>query len=228
MRAGVLALLALFIVSGIVASTSSGAGPYWRVNGTRLEKGAKQLKLQIKGTAVLEAIPSEGEAFEIKCNNSVSEGAAIEGNLANQGQDKGRLIFSSCKTSISTCTVAEPIITNQTKSYLAEASTQTKIVDVFEPTEGTKYVEVKLAGKCGALTIGSNPVTGKVAAEVIPTGVETQEGLLNWPVTPIKAAKHEGAEVKGLELKLATLKATFSGTYAARLEPKEPFGAFLT
>ena len=48
MRAGVLALLALFIVSGITASTSSAAGPYWKVNGIKLVGHKKSNKSNSK------------------------------------------------------------------------------------------------------------------------------------------------------------------------------------
>ncbi len=203
------------------------AGARWRTEGVSLKQGTKQLKLQLKGKAVLTAKPAVGEPFVIECKNSISEGAAIEGNGVGAGQDKGRLTFTQCATSIETCKVAEPITTNQTKSYLAYSKqAQSKIIDIFEPQQGSKYVEVKLSGKCGALSIGANPVSGKVAAEVIPANSEGQEGMLNWPATPIKEAIHEGEEVKGLELKLATLSSTFVATYGARLATGERYGAF--
>jgi hypothetical protein len=220
MRVALLGVLALFIVSGIAASTASAAGPYWHVNGSRLESGAKQLKLQNKTTAVL-AIPSIG--LEIECKSSISEGATIEGNGANQGQDKGRITYTSCKSNAAGCTVGEPITTKPTKSYLAIAATQTKIVDVFEPTEGTLFVTIKLAGG-SCLLAGSYEVTGGAVAEVVPAGTEAVEGLLSFPKTAITSVKHEGGAATTIELKTKGLASTFSSIYGAKLATGEKYG----
>ena len=227
-RAALLGLLTLLIVSGIAASTASAAGPYWRVNGSRLETGSKQIKLQLKGAAFLKS-PSLG--VEIRCNGSISENSAIEGNGTKQGLDKGRVTYSSCTVLLPAkegCTVAEPITTNQLKSYLATASTQTKIVDVYEPTVGKVFVELKFSKACGE-TLSSAPVgvLGNIAAELIPAEKEGQEGLIAFPQTAITKVMHEGVENK-LKLEVIGAVSTFSGAYGARLENKEAFGVFET
>jgi hypothetical protein len=222
MRVALLGVLALFIVSGVSTSAASAAGPYWRVNGARLETGARQLKLQNKG--VLKLITEVGKpAIEIECNRSVSEGGTIEGNGTNQGQDKGRITYTSCTTNATGCTVVEPITTVGTKSYLANAATQTGIVDVFEPTEGTTFVTITLKGTC--IVAGKYAVTGKVAAETIPVEKEAQEGILNFPSAAVTTVKHEGTE-KSVGLSFGGAPARFIGVYGARLATNEVYGVF--
>jgi hypothetical protein len=223
MRVALLGAMALLVVSGFAASAASAAGPYWHVGGTRFEKGASGIKLQLKGVAKL-AVPKAGVTVE--CNGSISEGSAINGNGTNQGQDKGKITYSSCKTTKSECKVAEPITTNLTKSYLAIAATQTKIVDVFEPEKGEVFVELKFSKGCGLLE-GTNAVKGDAVAEVIPAGVEQKEGLVVFPEVAIKKIKHEGGaeqELGGLKVGATNLEATFSAAYGARLEQGVVFG----
>lgn len=222
-RLAVLGALALFIVSGIAASTASASGPFWHVNGSKFETGTRQIKLQTKGSAVLK---SSSAKLEIECKNSISEGATIEGSKETQGQGKGRVSYSSCKVILPTgCTVVEPIVTTSLKSYLANAATQTGIVEVFEPSTGLTFVTLKLL-TCGSLTeVGVN---GSIAAEVIPAKVEGQEGLLAFPATAIGKVKHEGVE-KTLKLETIGFPATFTAAYGARLATfPEKFGAFET
>ncbi len=228
MRVVLLGVLALLVTSGIAASTASATGPYWRVAGARLEKGAKQIKLQLKDKAVLVA-ETNPEPLRIECSKSISEGATIEGNGTSQGQDKGRISFTSCTTSLKECGVVEPIATKPTKSYLATATTQTKIVDVFEPTEGDKYVEITLKGKCASLPIGTpEPVTGAVVAELIPAGKESPEGQMVFPEKPIMEVKHEGTTVNIERLKFATIPSGLSAGYGVRLATGERYGVFET
>jgi hypothetical protein len=73
---------------------------------------------------------------------------------------------------------------------------------------------------------------GTVVAEVIPAGVENQEGLLAFPTTAITKVKHEGVEVTLPSLKVVGTLATFNGAYGERLttSPKssEPLKPDLT
>jgi len=201
-------------------------GQVWHANGSQLKQGTKQIKLQLKGTAVLEA-ETAGEHFKIICTTSISEGAAIEGNGIRQGQGKGVLKFLQCHTSIGTCIVGEPIKTSQTKSYLAASKeTQTHIVDVFEPTQGTSYAEISLSGKCGVIPVGVNKVTGSMAAGLIPAEKEGQEGLMVFPEKPITSIKHEGTPVTLPRLKFSSINLTFSALYGARLSTIETYGVF--
>ena len=222
-RVVLLGVLALFIASGVMTSSASASGPFWHVNGSLFSTGTKQIKLQSKGAAVL-SLPSL--KIEITCNNSISEGSTIEGNGTSQGQGKGRITYSSCKSNAAGCTVAEPITTNPIKSYLAVAATQTKDVEVFEPGQGTLFVTLKLSGG-SCLLAGSFEVTGGAVAELIPSGSEAQEGLLFFPKTPITKVKHEGVE-KTVELKTKGLESAFTAAYGARLQTGEKYGVFET
>ncbi len=193
--------------------------PFWQAGGKLLTEGTRQIKLQNKAPFVLKT-PNLG--IDITCNTSISEGATIEGSgEESQGQDKGRTTYSSCKTKVSACNVAEPITTNPLKSYLAFANTQSKIVDVYEPTEVPKegtatFVTLKLSGTGCGLLAGSHPVTGSAVAEVIPANAEGQEGLVVFPQTPIKEVEHEG-KIVTTELKTSSFESSFSGAYGARL-----------
>ncbi len=217
-----LGLLALIVVSGSATSVASAAGPYWHVNGVKFN-GTQQIKLQSKGQAAL-SVPSIG--LEIKCNSSVSEGATIEGNGTTQGQGKGRITYTSCKSNAAGCTVGEPITTNPTKSYLATAATQTTDVEVFEPGTGALFVTIKLSGG-SCLLAGSYEVSGGAVAELIPAGTEAQQGLLVFPTAAVTKVKHEGVE-KIVELKTKGLASTFSAVYSAKLQSGEKFGVFET
>ncbi len=241
-RVALLGVLALFIASGIAASTASaGQGPFWHVNGAKLGQGTvKQVKFQAKyneaisllrGTALGGAV-----TVEIKCHNSYGEGGTIEGQGAFQGQDKGVIVFEQCKTlfkAAEECTVVEPIRTNQLKSYLAYNGTkpenkQQKFVDVFEPSAAQAngvFVVLHFTGK-GCL-VTEAPVVGSVAAEILPIEKESQELLFFFPAEPIGSVVHEQQEKK-IALKFAEEPATFSGAYGARLATNEPWGVFGT
>jgi hypothetical protein len=232
-RVALLGVLALFIASGIAASTASAAqpeGPYWRVNGSRLGQGvAKQVKLQAKGVTVLKWKLAAGVATTIECHRSESEGATIEGQGNFQGQDKGRIFFEQCKTVFNPpkpeCAVEEPIRTNQIKSYLAynPNSKQQKFIDVFEPQQGNVFVVIHFVGKLCPVTEAS--VAGAVAGELIPIEKEGQEGLLNFPETAITTIEHEHQRrIIGLKLDLEPF--VFSDAYGARLATNELWGVF--
>ncbi len=230
-RLAVLGALALFIVSGISASVASASGPFWHVHGTKLVSGeTRQLKLQNKGSITLKAPGT----LEIVCQRSISEGATIEGSTVTQGQDKGRTIYSSCAVPVPAgekCkVVGDQIKTNQTKSYLAEAETQTKIVDVFEPTQGSTFSVFRLEnGAGGGCVFNEVGVAGSAVAEIIPSGQEGQEGLIVFPPTAILKVKHEGTAVTLPSLKTVGAVSTFSAVYGARLATfPETFGAFET
>jgi hypothetical protein len=225
MRAAILGIVALFIMSGTMTSIAS-ASPFFHVAGVKLAEGTvKQVKLQLKGKAVL---VSTKLGVEVECLNSVSEGATLE-NTTTQGQGKGRVSYSSCKVLKpgQPCAVAEPITTKPLKSFLAdETGTGSKnFTEVFEPTENTTFVELKFSGSGCGLLIGSQPVKGSADAEVVPKEVNGQEGLLSFP-GPEKV-KHLGTEVT-VALTVATDPSTFTAAYGVRLaEFPTTFGVFL-
>jgi len=204
--------------------------PVWFVGGEQLKQGTKQIKLQIKGSAILK---SSTLGIEISCKGSGSEGATIEGNGIGQGQGKGRVTYSQCSVlkpvgKEGTCEVAQPITTNQLKTYLATANVQSKIVSVFEPTVGKVFVELKFSKPCGeALSSSPVGVTGNVAGEDIPSESEGQEGLVAFPATAISKVTNEGQE-KVLKLETIGNVSTFTGAYSARLQGNERFAVFGT
>ncbi len=220
MRVALMGAMALLVVSGFAASTASAAGPYWHVNGVKLTTQSHAIKLQLKGIAKL-SVPTI--PLTIECAASESENSAIEGNGANQGKDKGRIKYTECKVNVKECEVTKPIKTNETKSYLAVASTG--IVDVYAPEKGLVFVNIELKGKgCGILA-GKQPVDGEVVAEVKPVNVEVKEGDVQFPEIAIKKIKHEGGAEKTITaLTIGGLESTFVAGYGAQLEPEEIFG----
>ncbi len=241
-RVALLGVLALFIASGIAASTASaGQGPFWHVNGAKLGQGAsKQVKFQAKynETASLFRFSALGGAvvLELKCHNSYSEGGTIEGQGAFQGQDKARIVFEQCKTlfkAAEECKIVEPIRTNQLKSYLAYNNTkpenkQQKFVDVIEPSAAQAagvFFVLHFEGK-GCLFTEAK-LEGSMAAEILPIEKESQELLFFFPGEPIGSVVHEQQERK-IGLKFAEEPAVLSGAYGARLATNEPWGVFGT
>jgi hypothetical protein len=225
-RAISLSVLALVVVSAMTASTSAAlVGPVWHVGGHKLGQETKQVKLQLKGTAVLNAKVSGGEVL-ITCRNSVSEGTTIEG--PNQG--KGRLTFTSCEVNKpANCKVAEPITTVQTKAHLAinPASKQQKFVEYFVPQQGNTFAMLKFSGAGCGIILGTQPVSGSVAADILPIESETQEGMLVFPEVPITAVElGEQGQKTTVGLTLAKEPATFVATYGSRLDNGESAGVF--
>jgi hypothetical protein len=222
-RAALAGMLTLFIASGIAASTASASGPFWHVNGSRVELGHGQIKFQSKTPLVIRTeIGTTPVAIE--CKTSISENAELEGNGMMQGIDKGSFSLPQCKVNATGCEVS-PITTNTLKSYLAEASTQTKIVDVFEPTTGTVVATIRFTG-AGCLLAGKFNLTGSVAAEIIPSAAELTELLFAFPITPITTVKREGTAT-AVGLLFSTRAAKFAAAYGARLETGEVFGVSL-
>jgi hypothetical protein len=221
-RIALLGALALIVASGVFASQASAAGPYWHVNGTKLTQGTRQLKLQIKGVFIQKANIG-GSSLTAECHTSLAEGAAIEGNGSSQGQDKGRLIFSQCKLSVPECKIVDPLTTAQTKSHLVTVkNAQTKYADLFEPAQGTTFLTYTISG-CPLLA-GKYSVAGSVAA-FVPTEIEGQEGLINFPEAPISLVTLEQEEKK-VGLRLGAEEYKIAGTYGARLDNGEKFGIF--
>jgi len=219
MLSGALVFLAF---SGIATSAASASGPFWHVGGKKFESGTRQIKLQSKGAIVLKST-----VIEIECKNSISEGATIEGSTTTQGQGKGRISYSSCTVLKPTpgCDIAQPIIMTPLNFHLVETGTQTHYALLLEPAEGVVFVVLKFSGTC---TIKEWAVTGSIAAEVIPTKVESQDGLITFPTTPITKVKLEGTE-KAVKLETVGIAFTISAAYGARLATfPEKFGVFET
>ncbi len=233
-RVVLLGALALLITSGIATSVASAAGPYWRVNGSRLEKGSKETAI-VAGATELKATVL-GLKTTIKCESAKVENSSITGNGTSQGQDSTKaIVFEKCTVvAPKGCATTENIKTVPVKSHLVfytNAAEEEKIGDLFEPTIGTEFTTIVLKNngteECGLAA--KFPVKGKTVAEVKPEGSEAISGELAFPVTPIAEVKKEGspAEKVGLEIGFGN-KASFSGKFETKLVSGEKFGAFKT
>lgn len=231
-RAVLLGALALLITSGIAASAASAAGPYWHVNGSRLEKGSKETTI-VAGAAELKATVV-GFKTTILCESAKVENALITGNGTAQGQDSTKaIVFEKCKVIGPKGCVTENIKTVPVKSHLViytNGEAEEKIGDMFEPTTGEEFTTITLK-KNGTETCPlaeKFPVKGKTVSEVKPEGSEAVSGELVFPVIPIAEVKKEGTPEKvGLEIGSGN-KASFSGKFETKLVSGEKFGAFKT
>ena len=234
-RAALLGALALLITSGIATSVASAAGPFWRVNEVRLEKGSKEITVTAGVTelkASVLAIP-----VTIACETAKAEGASIIGNGASQGQDSAKAIaFEKCSVvAPKQCALTESTIkTVQIKSHLViftNAAKEDRIGDLIEPTTGTDFTSIGLKSnppsKCPFTE--PFPVKGRTVAEVKVEGTELAAGELAFPTTPITEVKKEGGAAEKAMLEIGEgNKASFSGSFATKLVSGEKFGAFKT
>jgi hypothetical protein len=228
-RVALLGVLALVITSGIAVSAASAAGPIWKVNGSRLTQGEKQVKIkagvtELKGTV-------SGTAVVINCTTATIPGAFIMGNGTGAGQDKSNgITFENCKVAKpTTCETSKQIKTNQTKSHLVTYTSGElkKIGDLFEPTVGTEFAGLLLTGASCFVHQEIFPIKGTVASEVKPENAEAVKGELVFPPTAITKVVSEGQEVNVLlSIGAATNVATFNGNFEAELFTAEKFGAF--
>ena len=214
----------------LTTSNERRQGPYWHVNGSGFAEGIKQVALQSKGNIVLKS-ELAGVSITITCTASVSEGTTIEGNGAGQGQGKGRFKYSGCTVNIPKCVVAEPITTVQTKAHLAidPNNKQQKLVEFFAPQQGTTFATLKFSGTGCGVILGSQPVKGNIAAEVVPIESEVQEGLLNFPAKPIVEVElGEQTQKTKVGLTFANEPSVLSAAYGAKLVTGEKWGVFGT
>jgi hypothetical protein len=234
-RAALLGALALLVLGGIATSQASAAGPYWRVNGARLEKGSKFLNAEGGATELKATVL--GLSVTISCAEAGVENARLIGNGTSQGQDSAKTIaFEKCKvTSPKQCAVAKTITTVEVTSHLViftNAAKEEKIGDLFDPATGTEFVTITLENhgeeKC-PFAETPFPVKGSAVAEVSLEGTEAVSGELTFPKTPITEVKTEGgaAEAAGLEIGSGN-KASFNGKFTTNVLPGEKFGAFKT
>ncbi len=219
-RPALLGALALLTLGGILTPVALASGPFWHVNGSKFESGARQIKLQVKGAVILK---SASLKLEIECKNSITEGATIGGSKETQGQMKGRLTLTQCAVlQPSGCGIVQPILSKGLTwgiSHLLGTKRGAKV----QAAVGRLIWPLHLT-TCGALI--ELEVDGSVAAEILPVGAETQEDLFSFPVTPITKVEQEGVE-QGVQLEIAGVPATFSGAYGARLATfPEKFGIF--
>lgn len=217
------------------------AGPFWHVNGSKLSQGSKGVKLQNKGPLSLSAeviAKPENISFTVTCKNSTSNGTVDGQGAAKQGQGKGSVTYEQCKVEDKAslaCKVAEPIKTNQLKAHLAYAAVKgdEQIVELYEPAPSpqtgekifTTLILSSTSGSSCTAIAGSYKIHGAVVGQIMSQEGEAHEGLVSFPEQPITLVVHEGEAVEA-GLFAGTVPAKFIGSYGARLQNGEPFGAF--
>jgi hypothetical protein len=154
-------------------------------------------EVAVKGTSGTSILKGKvlGSEIEIVCSKDT-----FSGTLEKEVKTKGTVLFEECKAEkISNCTV--PNITFKFKDKLVELSGA--LADEFEPSSGTTFVEIELAGTSCTLK-GKYPVTGTQVCE-LPKGEE-------------ELAVHEiDCTTAGSHLTFASEPATFSSTEKVEL-----------
>lgn len=210
-----------------MTSVASANGPAWKVSGSRLGQVKQQLKT-LAGTTTLVGKVTLIEV-KIKCGTARTEGGYIEGAGQGAGVDgAAAIVFEQCEVEKPTqCEVVQPIRTVPVKSQLVTVANGQQIDDLFEPTQGTKFVTITFTSKAGLkCPLTTFEVKGNVAALVKPEGVEQVQGELEFPTTPIPEIKKEGGAAEVIGLKLGTEEAKFSGKFGASLNSGASWGAF--
>lgn len=205
---------------------------HWWTNGNQLKQG----KMQVKIISVQTETELKGKVVSmnawISCKTALTQNAYIEGYGINQGQGSAsNITFENCTThEPKKCVVNEPIKTSQLKSHLVlytNKAGQVKMGELFEPSQGEKYVEISFKNGAEACPLGAEkfPVKGGVVGNIFPEGQEGQVGHLTFPVEPITTITHEG-QTRKVGLFLGTVEATFSGIFEAQLSPPGKWGVF--
>jgi hypothetical protein len=206
----VLGLSCLAVFAFTAVSASAAQAHEWTITGTPLSS--------LGGT---ETIDSVGGPFELsvpsrklllRCEEQVSTG---EITSEPEGSDSALVEFFDCSVvGAPLCEVEEPIV--------AETVTQLVTVngvlyDRFSPAAGSTFTTIVIEG-CAAE--GEFPVTGNVAGETEPPGVQ----LVDQPLDFSK----EISEAAGTELKFGNAPAFLSGEAEVTLtgpNAGEPWGA---
>lgn len=230
-------LLILFGMSALCATVSApalAAGPYWRVNGSRLEVGKKGAS--VKGGGIIIKGKVIGLEAEVKCAAVKATNALLEGNGTMQGRGTSTLLLEGCIAAKPVkCAISKTIKTTKLDWRLTFTAIPFPpfIIVVLElyPQEGEIFTNLTFtnAGEAEKCPVAGTefPIKGTVAGEVIPEGEEVKEVTVRFPETPITADKLEGKEQK-VGLTLGASPATLAGKLAISLVSGEKFGAFQT
>jgi hypothetical protein len=232
-RTVALSLVAVFVASMFTVASASAAGPFWHRNGSKLTQGSVGVTGQNKGNLSLSSKIGT-TPITITCTASASVGTIDGQGPTLQGQGKGKVKYTGCKTNVANCGISETlpekpptgnITTGQLKIHLATGTVQgtEQIVALLEPSPSeqtaekvfTKFAIVKEASAC--LLEGLYKVSGSVVAQLSPQEAESQEGSLFFPEPAITTITHEGQTVHP-GLFLGTAEAVFKGYYAQKAQ----------
>jgi hypothetical protein len=155
-------------------------------------------KVPIEVVKVVKPFELKAGTTIITCEEVVLKEGTIENILVGgngpTGRDHGTIEFKKCKTSISNCTVKEPIIDKGKESALVENTAGTKIYDMFAPEgwheEATRalaekirpYAKIEQTGT-GTGCINTEVEGNGVAAEIVPE-FNSEKKMLKFPCEP--------------------------------------------
>jgi hypothetical protein len=191
-------------------------------------------KVPIEVVKVVKPFELKAGTTIITCEEVVLKEGTIENILVGgngpTGRDHGTIEFKKCKTSISNCTVKEPIIDKGKESALVENTAGTKIYDMFAPEgwiEGTKaeleknrpYAKIEQTGT-GTGCINTEVEGNGVAAEIVPEGMSATK-ILKFPCPAISPVTFwNGVKEVPLTLKAFSKKAEECGEIELALVSK--------
>lgn len=201
-RTLILASFAVLALGAVASSAAFGVqGPYFKVNGKRLEKGeAHAVKVSAKTPYVLKGTIF-GVTVTTKCTAlKLNAGATINGSSGkNGGTSKEILEYSGCTVegNGSACKVENgEIKTKEVINELAYSSAARtgKTLTAFVPATGNAFVTIKYTGTCTVkeITVEGSAVAenlnGKGGSVEVGKGEEEAEkgGLVNKAVNGTK------------------------------------------
>lgn len=190
------ALSAVLVAPAFATSTNN---PHFNVNGVELASGSTEnILASANGSQKLE---SGAGVKPITCTGVSLTGSDFIENNSMGGLDMEVLQYTGCTYETATCKVATKgtsnwgtietnLLTSRlgwlTKEQAEEELPTNTTLTLFEPTSGSKFVEIEFSGT-GCPSLSEAAVTGSVA--VMDAGTATTEEVtheLEAPSTPIK------------------------------------------
>jgi hypothetical protein len=224
MKLVVVTVMAVFALAAFASASAFAANPAWEVEEGGVAKllaagESREITAEANGNQELAAT-----GVTLVCSSvTLAAGATITGG--EPGTDKETLVYGGCKVKEKACeartkggAVAEQIQTSALKSTLAfetkaaaEAS-KAPTVTLFEPSEGTTFVEVELKGtECPF--IENATIKGTVAVKNL--GAESERLItheIEAPATALtKVFKNPGAVETKVKLTAFGLAAKYVG-----------------
>jgi hypothetical protein len=216
------AVLLVALTAG-VATSAAAEGPFYKVNGARLN-GSKTFGAAAEAEYVFK-VEILGIEATVKCKEmAVGAGATITGlNTKSSDTSEQTIVLKMCsleKGGVGCIVEGNEIKTNALVGVLAYSETGRKgeILELFHPKVGKEIVNVKFVGANCFVTEGklegsfAGEVLTKARRNILVEGAQAEEvtAALKFPVEPIKKV---WIEVAGVE-KEEPVALTFRGVEA--------------
>ncbi len=229
-----LCLVAVFAFGAVAAAEASAAEYIYKVEGKKLEAGAKEeitskakTEFVLKGTGPL-GIKSETKCKKLKLN--AAEKPVITGGIPGKSE-KEKIEFEECTATVggvkcSSVTVESASTNNELVTVVLPATKAGKLATLFVPASGKVFTKIKFT-KCGIFGNQSAEVEGSSAALISPEKVEAVSGMLVWNEKEEITETEKSNGERGKDgLKFDGNAATINGEAEVTLVSGKVWGAF--